>query len=311
MPLGGIEIEAWCIYCNQRFLENIRFRQHLESIKTPWYLYSGLSIVVLFFILLITERVDGKNDIETYFNAPQIGDVYLIENPIGQDTIYYFFRLADIYSTRDSISCYYSKKYIYSEKPLTLSVDDYFIADEKIVIREYLDRLHETNRILSIWRGKEVPVSCQKIKPKETIHSSRLYISPDISTEVWQTLLSLRLTVYFDETVDDVIFKPNFNEAIKKLDGEVLTIKAFIDLKNSSDETIWLSAYQPVYSCILPDLQGIIGIPRTPKMNFDECTSCVVRGELDINEDKPLELPYRLKNIEFMYCDESKKGTKF
>lgn len=310
MPLGKMEIEAWCIYCNQKFPENIRFKQHLASVKTPWYLYLGLIVTALFFVGMIMKRTDAKNNIETYINAPEIGDVYLVRNPIGQDTIYQFFRLADIDSTGDSISCYYSKKNIYSKKPSTLAVDDYFIADEKIITREYLNRSYKANNIVSVWRNKDIPAPYQKIMSRERTESSYVYIPPEISSETWQTLLSLKFTIYFDEALDDVVFEPHFNEAIKRLDGEIITIKAFMYSEGNLDEFILLSAYRFQYpSCTSPSVESLIKVPKTLEMKLDKCKSCVIRGELEINFDKPLEFPYSLKNIEFMYCEELDEGN--
>jgi hypothetical protein len=309
IPLGKIEIDAYCNYCNQRFPENIRFKYHLSTVKTPLYLYSGLIIVALFFISVAFQAMNKENRTETYLNNPEIGDVYLIRNSYEQDTSYSFLRLVNINSTKDSLSFYGNEK-LYLQRPSKLSDEDYFIPQKHLITSKHLNALFKENKIISIERSDGLPQSYKEIRPKEKVDSNYIYVRPDSSISIWGTLLSLKFDISFDEKSNDIVFKPKFNESIRKLNGLTVTIKAFMYTEDVSNGSILLSAYceNPRNSCTPPTVESLIEMPKTPGLMFKSCKSCIVRGELNINTDDLLKIPYSLKNIDFLYCEDFKKN---
>lgn len=270
-------------------------------LKEPLFLIAvGCCLIGLY------PRLSEQNTIESYFNIPKIGDVYLIEISSESDTSYAFLRLVNMDSTQDSFFFYWSQK-LYPQKPSRLAADDYFVGKERLFMDRDLRNLFKEHKIISIKRNHDIPASYQKIKPPEQTKLKDFCVSSDASTKIWETLLSLRFEISFDEGSEDVLFKPMYTEAIKKLDGKRVTLKAFMYAEDDSDGSILLSAYCENFrnSCMSStSAESIVEIPKMPELSFEPCRSCVVRGELSLNTDDYLEVPYRLKNIDFIRCED-------
>jgi hypothetical protein len=276
-------------------------KSYLSKLKVPLFL-----IIVILFLIGITSTKNETNPTETYLNTPEIGDLYLIRNSYPEDTSYYFLRLGAINSTKDSFSFYLNQNF-YSQRPSELSEDDYFVRQERRISAQYLDTLFKENKILSIQRSSDISASFNKIKEVDT---KLTHTTSDTFSKVWQTLLSLKFDIYFDKKLDDVFFKPMYTEDIKKLDGTTITLKAFMYAEGASNTSILLSAYRvnPRNTCVSTSVESMIEIPNTPGLVFKACKSCVVRGELSLNTDDYLKVPYSLKNIEFIRCEDLESG---
>lgn len=273
-------------------------------LKEPLFL-----IIVGFCWIWLYPNLSEKNRIESYFNAPEIGDVYLIENSDESDTSYAFLRLNDMDSTQDSFFFYWSQK-LYPQIPSKLADDDYFVAEERLFMDKDLRNLFKEHKIIYIKRNYDIPISYQKIKPPQKATPKNFYVPSDTSTKVWQTLLSLSFEISFDEKSDDVLFKPMYTEAIRKLDGRRVTLKAFMYAQNDSDGSILLSAYcvNPQNTCGSFNAESIVEIPKMPNLIFEPCRSCIVRGELSLNRDDYLKTPYSLTNIDFIRCEDLERS---
>ena len=127
----------------------------------------------------------------------------------------------------------------------------------------------------------------------------------------WETLLSLKFTIKFDEELDDVIFKPKFTKEIKKLEQEIIEIEGFIiphdiasasmdDLEDNSSKFMF-SAF-PIASCFFCGAAGaesVIEVSPAKPINFDK-NSIKIKGRLKLNENDYLKLPYQLENAELV-----------
>lgn len=262
-------------------------------------------IVISLCFFGIRVLINASNTTESYLNTPKIGDFYLIENSYSKDTSYYFLRLAEINSTKDSFIFYTNQKF-YPQQPSELSEDDFLTRKEQWISSQYLDTLFKANKILSIQRNTAISASNNKIKSKVNIDAKYTYITSDTLPKVWQTLLSLKFDIYFDQELDDVFFKPMYTEEIKKLDGTRITLKAFMYSEEASNGSVLLSAYcvKSQNTSASLSAESLIEIPNTPALVFKACKSCIVRGELSLNTDDYLKIPYSLKNIDFIRCED-------
>lgn len=300
-PIEKMRAFAWCIYCKKAFPENFRFGYHLANTKTPWYFYSGFMIAFVLLGIIVVEWTNQANTLEEYLKNPQIGDVYLIEHTLAKDTSYQFLRIADLDLDNDVLTFYPTKKH-YIQSPSALDPDDYFFVEERKIPYQYITELFKENKILSIQRSRDIAPSFNKIKLKEKTDSTFVYTAND--SNVWETLLSLKYDIYFDEVKDDVVFKPKPSQAIKDLDGKMITLKAFMYSEDESDGSIYFSAFpKNLYSCIASSTEDMIKIPPIPNLTFEDHKSCIIRGKLKLNTTDFFQVPYSLKEIDCIICE--------
>ena len=128
----------------------------------------------------------------------------------------------------------------------------------------------------------------------------------------WETLLSLKFTIKFDEELDDVIFKPNFTKKIKALEDQLIELEGFIiphDIaamalgdEDGASSRFMFSAF-PVASCFFCGAAGaesVIEVSPAKGIAFDK-NKIRIRGKLKLNDKDYLKLPYQLLEAELVY----------
>jgi hypothetical protein len=124
----------------------------------------------------------------------------------------------------------------------------------------------------------------------------------------WKDLLTLKFDIRFDETVDDVIFKPKLSKRVLQYEGKIIEIEGFIipheiaaDAMASVDEDgqqFMFSAY-PLASCFFCGGAGAESVmeafPKEP-LQYTE-RKVKIRGRLEFNTTDFLKLPYLLKDV--------------
>lgn len=128
----------------------------------------------------------------------------------------------------------------------------------------------------------------------------------------WETLLSLKFTIKFDEELDDVIFKPNFTKKIKALEDQMIELEGFIiphDIaamalgdEDKASTRFMFSAF-PVASCFFCGAAGaesVIEVSPSKGIAFDK-NKIRIKGKLKLNEKDYLKLPFQLLDAELVY----------
>lgn len=269
------------------------------------YISLRLTNIIALSILLLSLQSCQKNNIENYFDNPQIGDIYLIKHTFENDTSYSYLRLASFSPKKDSFTFFRNKK-TYNQLPSTLDKNDFFIARNRNFSLEEILLFFKENPIISIRRSKENTEDFCKIKPLEDKELKFHLYPPYPKSKTWKILTSLQFDIQFDENIGDVVFKPLFTQPIKNLDGKFITINAYMYAKNEENNTIILS-YRPVdlrTVCSAFGAESLVVIKNNPSLIFQHEKPCLIKARLKLSNSDYTKLPYQLSDVEFIECIE-------
>ncbi|MCU0355609.1 MAG: hypothetical protein MUD08_18015 [Cytophagales bacterium] len=122
---------------------------------------------------------------------------------------------------------------------------------------------------------------------------------------IWKTLSQVSWPLGGISDID--LGKPQFSDAVKKLNGTVITVSGYViptDL-HSSVKTLIVSAY-PVQSCFFCGGAGpesVMEIYPKRKENY-LLKKLTFRGTLVLNDSNPEHMIYQLKNAERVFLEE-------
>jgi hypothetical protein len=132
-PIGEKTIKILCNSCSESFRSDSLQKEYATKMKAPFYLYSGMIIVVCFFLAIIIFVNNADKEKARIVAHPQVGDVYLLKNDSGAAAAYYFIRIARL--NDDSIIAYHSNLQ-YNQSRVQFSQAEYFVADDEMVLTQ-------------------------------------------------------------------------------------------------------------------------------------------------------------------------------
>lgn len=119
----------------------------------------------------------------------------------------------------------------------------------------------------------------------------------------WDLLSTVEITKEYDEFVGDVIDKPIFPELLKRKEGGKIILEGFmIPLEQEIAQDYFVLSRFPFQSCFFCGGAG----PETVVEVFSESDFAFtedrirVEGELQLNDENPLQLFYVLKNCKIV-----------
>ncbi|MDR1761746.1 MAG: hypothetical protein LBR55_04790 [Bacteroidales bacterium] len=119
-------IASVCIHCNDKFNEKKK-DYYLSKTKTPWYMYSGVILIVGIILTIIMAVSTSLKQEAEYIANPQIGDVYRMRENENNVTIYYFTKITNIET--DSIDLLLNS-FQYNHFTSIMDTADFFVSDE-------------------------------------------------------------------------------------------------------------------------------------------------------------------------------------
>lgn len=131
------------------------------------------------------------------------------------------------------------------------------------------------------------------------------------STNPWEVLSKLKFEIRFDETLDDIVFVPKPDKAIKKLAGKELVIRGFKATLYTNESIgvpenkILLCRYKEQHwgCCSSLGIESFISIRPKENLGLVEGKPYIFKGTLVVNTKDYLALPYQLKDAECLNCD--------
>lgn len=141
--IGANVVEMSCNSCGQPMrLESLR--KHYENVtRTPFYLYSGVILLVGLILTITTLNLKSQNEKATFVEKPQVGDVYLIRKEDKNAATYYFLKIANI--NADTVTVFHNNLE-YNSFVSQLNAEDYFVKEDKLLylkseIKQMLDKM--------------------------------------------------------------------------------------------------------------------------------------------------------------------------
>lgn len=158
--VGDKEVVAKCNHCGVT-QEVEKYDSIKEKSKTPFYFYSGIVLIISIFSFVIINRQLEKKEFEKYFKAPQVNDVYLLNNNKTKHP-YSFIKIKKL--TEDSIYVL-SSHLSYYKKVSEMSDNDYFMLDKPYAMpRRLILKIYHDDGIAGIFRGYESKSTFSKEK---------------------------------------------------------------------------------------------------------------------------------------------------
>lgn len=126
---------------------------------------------------------------------------------------------------------------------------------------------------------------------------------------IWDDLLNLKFKIEYDESIDDVVFKPQFTEAIRRHAGKTVDIKGYIipseivaGAMGGTRAGMFMFSAFPNQSCFFCGGAGpesvIEAYPKKPIPYSKE--SVTIRGRLELNDTDFLRMAYILKDAQLV-----------
>ena len=121
-----------------------------KSVKLPFYLFSGLGIIVAFVAyMFVNSSIENKMEL-VYLSNPEKGDIYHIrDTEETSEYKYYLWKVDEVF--KDSL--YISQNaYSYNGLPEQLLDDDGFYDTYYVIDRSALEELHDSGELVKIQR---------------------------------------------------------------------------------------------------------------------------------------------------------------
>ena len=165
IPIVATGIKTSAIKCNScgaPIRSDSLSKEYESKTRIPFYLYTGVILVGLFIMSLFVVSAWGQHERTQFVSNPQVGDVYLIKGKEFSLTTYYFVRVQRI--NGDSvIVC--NSHLGYLETTLTMSPEDYFVADQETLYRKgQLKELFEKGAISTVVRDYDEATGFRRIR---------------------------------------------------------------------------------------------------------------------------------------------------
>lgn len=136
--------------------------QYEKNTRSPFYLYSGLILAVLFTAWMVSININTQAEKKLLVANPQAGDVFLVRDSKSKQASYYFLKVADIWG--DSVIVYHSNLE-YNGYVSQLNYEDYFVQDEQLIYtKKELQQMLEKNEINTVDRGADTTKGFERIK---------------------------------------------------------------------------------------------------------------------------------------------------
>ena len=148
-PSGVKAVRCSCADCKDSFNQEKK-NEYLSKSKTPFYLYSGIILIVGLIIFGVIMNNYTQNQKSEYVNDPKIGDVYLIKEYRNDSAIYYYVKIKDIKS--DTIEMLHNALEYYGHIS-RMDKSDYFVKDDIVfALKSELKQFLEDEIIKSVER---------------------------------------------------------------------------------------------------------------------------------------------------------------
>ncbi len=119
------------------------------------------------------------------------------------------------------------------------------------------------------------------------------------STPGWELLSLVEITKEYDEFISAEIDKPLFPEKLKAQEGAKIVLEGFmIPLEQETRQEYFVLSRFPYQSCFFCGGAGpetVVEVFSDEKFTFTD-NRIRVEGELELNDDNPLQLFYVLRN---------------
>lgn len=138
-PMFMRTIRCKCAYCNDTL--NLKKKdEYLSKAKKPFYLYSGIIIIVGLVATIVVLNTSYQKQKREFIRNPVVGDVYGIRTN-DNTTTYYFLKVNSIES--DSVNLLHGALQ-YNSYVTSMTDTDYFVKDDvlkvsKSDLQSYLD----------------------------------------------------------------------------------------------------------------------------------------------------------------------------
>jgi hypothetical protein len=151
-------LEIGCASCSQTYaaknasddLKGIA-KKLKASVKTPWYLYSGLIIVALLIGLFVFQDFQQKQEYKSYLSQPQKDDIYTLYD--AEETTeykYYLWKVIEVNGDSVNIA---PNSFQYNMSPTKLDQADGFYDIYYTYHKDYLINLFEEGALKQVQRG--------------------------------------------------------------------------------------------------------------------------------------------------------------
>ena len=120
---------------------------------------------------------------------------------------------------------------------------------------------------------------------------------------LWKTLAKITYKKEFDELMGFKIDKPVFSEDIKKMEGEIVTVKGFIipveGYKSHKEFILSAFPYSMCFFCGGAGPETVMEVVSKDPVKYT-AEAITVRGKLELNADDINRLMYALSEVELV-----------
>lgn len=155
-PTSKKILTSKCPNCNCEVVSPADPNLYFSQARTPFYFWIGSFVVLLIALSLMTLSKYENEQKAEYVNAPQVGDVYLMQDKITNtgDTVYYFVRVNSVDDNAIGVNF---GKYEYSRAQSKMDKKDSFNLEKGYIFwRKDLEGFLKEGTIHSVKRNESM-----------------------------------------------------------------------------------------------------------------------------------------------------------